>query len=325
MSNWSSGTFISPADYDYKLNILYSNACGFDGSNPDKLVRIKNIGGNIQGGYLSMGTGTGTWYSHVKYSPLSPNNTSTLFLGTLSGRLFKATNAQATPSVTEITGNDFPVANLSSVATGNSEDTLLVTFSNFGVTSVWKSFDGGQSWMAAEGNLPDIPVRWSLLHPAGAAFAMIATDLGIWTTENLLDDEVTWTQNIEGLANVRIDHLDFRTSDNTVLAATHGRGMATATWDIYTGIGTPEASQTATIFPNPSSGKFTVRIPVTGDGIVKVTIISLDGKTIFEKDYHSMNVEFIQELEPGNIADGHYLMKCTSGKETYTGRVIIRK
>jgi len=39
----NSGTFISPADYDYNNNILYSNAVGFTGSNPNRLLRVKNI------------------------------------------------------------------------------------------------------------------------------------------------------------------------------------------------------------------------------------------------------------------------------------------
>jgi photosystem II stability/assembly factor-like uncharacterized protein len=325
MSNWSSGTFISPADYDYKLNILYSNACGFDGSNPDKLVRIKNIGGNIQGGYLSMGTGSTTWFSHVKYSPLSPGNTSTLFLGTLSGKLFKVTNAQATPSSTNITGDDFPVANLSSVAIGNSEDTLLVTFSNFGVTSAWKTFDGGATWASAEGNLPDVPVRWSLLHPAGASYAMLATDMGIWTTENLLEDEVTWTQNIEGLANVRIDHLDFRTSDNTVLAATHGRGMATATWDIYTGIENPGRTLAATVYPNPNNGKFTLSAPVTAGAAARVEIFGMNGNKVFEKDYNGRAGGFKQVVDLDQVQDGQYIVKITSGNDVSSGKLIIRK
>lgn len=325
MSNWSSGTFISPADYDYKLNILYSNACGFDGSNPDKLVRIKNIGGNIQGGYLAMGTGTGTWYSHVKYSPLSPAGTSTLYLGTVSGRLFRITNAQATPAKTEITGDDFPVANLSSVAIGNSEDTLLVTFSNFGVVSVWKTFDGGVTWNSAEGNLPDIPVRWSLLHPAGARYGLLATDLGIWTTASLTEDEVTWVQDNEGLANVRIDMLDFRTSDNTILAATHGRGMATATWDIYTGIGNPGKPLSASVYPNPNNGKFRIWTIASGIGPLQIDVINPEGKTVFNRTYHVAAGDFGTDIDLGNAADGTYMIRISQEGMISTSKLIINK
>jgi len=70
---------------------------------------------------------------------------------------------------------------------------------------------------------------------------MLATELGIWTTSNLDEAGTVWTQDIEGLANVRVDMLQIRLSDYTVLAATHGRGLATAVWDIQTGIGSPDA------------------------------------------------------------------------------------
>ena len=36
----------------------------------------------------------------------------------------------------------------------------------------------------------------------------------------------------DGMANVRVDMLTLRKSDNTVIAATHGRGLFTTTFDI---------------------------------------------------------------------------------------------
>lgn len=325
MGSWSSGTFISPADYDYRLNILYANAVSYSGSNANQILRISNIPNNPQGSFRTLGTALGTWFSHVKYSPHSPEGTSTLFLGSMSGRAFRATDMQsAQPQLTEITGADFPAACISCIAVGNSEDTLLLTFSNFGIVSVWKTFDGGATWAEAEGNLPDIPVRWALYHPQGGRFAMLATDLGIWTTSNLHETEVIWTPDVEGLAYVRVDMLDFRTSDNTVLAATHGRGMATATWDIQTGILPPVKEITASVYPNPSSGSFRVKAALEGNAAVKLQLIGTDGKIIIEKNYQPNSATFEEQIHAGNLPAGEYLLKISQGDCYSTNKLVIR-
>ncbi len=129
----------------------------------------------------------------------------------------------------------FPEGAISCIAIGGSDDTLLVTFSNYGISSVWQTYDGGATWEEKEANLPDIPIRWALYHPNSAKYAMLATELGIWTTSNLDEAGTVWTQDIEGLANVRVDMLQMRLSDFNVIAATHGRGLATAVWDIRDG------------------------------------------------------------------------------------------
>jgi photosystem II stability/assembly factor-like uncharacterized protein len=263
MSNWQSGTFVSPADYDFNSNILYANACSFSGGQANQLLRIKGIPNNISGAYINLNTGLNVYFSAVEYSVHSPAGTSTLFTGSLSGRLFNVMNAQATPQVTEITGDSFPEGAISSIAIGGSDDTLLVTFSNYGISSVWQTYDGGLNWEEKEANLPDIPVRWAIYHPGSTKYAMLATELGVWTTSNLDEAGTVWVQDIEGLANVRVDMLHMRKSDYTVLAATHGRGLATAVWDIGVGLDEPGSGEagelgSVEVWPNPTSGKFQI-------------------------------------------------------------------
>lgn len=123
----------------------------------------------------------------------------------------------------EIGDDNFPTANISSIDIGLSEDEIFVTFSNYGVSSLWLSSDGGSSWTEKEANLPDMPVRWGLLHPDDSNSALIATEIGVWETSNLLSENTSWSPSSSGLANVRVDMLSM--SDNMVVAATHGRGL----------------------------------------------------------------------------------------------------
>ncbi|MCD4745922.1 MAG: PKD domain-containing protein [Bacteroidales bacterium] len=225
------GVFINPADYDSEMNTLYANAVTFSGGYMNKILRISNIPNYPNSQFVNLNTGLNVYFSHIKVSTYAPVGTSTLFVGSQTGKLFKVENAHATPQVTEIGSNNFPPAYISCVAIGGSEDTILVTFSNYGVPSVWQTYDGGNSWDMKEGNLPDMPVRWAVYHPQNSLQALLATEIGVWSTNDLSENDVVWEPDINGFANVRVDMLQLREADNTVLAATHGRGFFYATYD----------------------------------------------------------------------------------------------
>ncbi|MFO7614579.1 MAG: T9SS type A sorting domain-containing protein [Bacteroidales bacterium] len=321
MTNWSSGTFISPADYDYRNNAIYANACSFGGSQANQILRIRNIPSNPTGNYLNLNTGLNVYFSAVKYSPHSPAGTANLFVGSLNGRLFRVQNAQGIPQATEITGNDFPPGAISSIAIGGSDDTLLVTFSNYGISSVWQTYDGGSAWEEKEANLPDMPVRWAIYHPSSSKHAMLATELGVWTTSNLDEEETIWTQDIEGMANVRVDMLQIRKSDYTVLAATHGRGLATAIWDIQTGISQPEMNLVAEVYPNPTTGKFKVQSSKFKVAVCKVELVDMQGKTI-ELLSNGIAGNETLSFDISHLPAGQYFLKITAGNEVAVKKLI---
>ncbi len=328
MADWSSGTFISAADYDHKLNILYANACSYGGSQANQLLRINGIPDNISGTFINLNTGLNVYYTAVEYSLHSPANASTLFVGSLSGRLFKVANAQATPQVTEITGAAFPEGAISSIAIGGSDDTLLVTFSNYGVSSVWQTYNGGAEWEEKEANLPDIPVRWAIYHPNSTKYAMLATELGIWTTSNLDQPGTVWVQDIEGLANVRVDMLQIRMSDFTVIAATHGRGLATAVWDIETGIAVKETPDGFSVFPNPNNGKFQIvnsKFQTNSrfkTDEIKVDILDSYGRVLKSFDRHLESGIWNLEFDVSFLPAGEYFVKINIDGQLKVKKII---
>ena len=323
-SNPGTGTFISPADYDYKQNILYSNAVSFFGSHANKLFRVKGIPNSISEQEINIGTNTTVPFSHVKYSPYSPAGTSTLFVGTQSGKLYKITNADTSPMATEITGTDFPEASISCVAIGSSEDVLLVTFSNYGVSSVWLTLDGGQTWTDKEANLPDMPIRWAIFHPQNDDQVLLATETGVWATNNLSFDDVEWTPAVDGMANVRVDMLKLRSSDNTVLAATHGRGLLTATYelDIYDNINKLSNNNMLTLFPNPASQWITIESNISGKSEITVTLNDLSGRVLYSKIFSNTN-HFQKRIDISSFPKGIYLVGLKSGKESWYKKIVV--
>jgi len=318
--DYYSGTFISPADFDVKNNSLFANAVSFSGENPNTLLRITGIPYTSNGNFIGLTTNTNVYFSHVKASPYAPAGTSTIFVGTQAGRVYKITNAHANPQTTEITGSNFPTAFVSCIAIGSSEDIILVAFSNYGVESLWQTLDGGQTWQNVEGDLPDIPVRWALYHPENDNQVMLATELGIWTTNQLNAQLVNWVQDAEGMANVRVDMLTLRNADNTVLAATHGRGFYTAEFLLDPGVTVGEKHLAdINIFPNPSSGIINIDLKTNERSEVKVLDIS--GRVIISRKYSDCG---LKTIDLASLSKGTYVVSINSGEKKISRKIVLQ-
>ena len=213
----SAGKFINPTDYDNDAQILYSSY-----GNGVYLRWTDPRSGTTWGTVTFSATGTG------EPSALfcDPNTANRLYIGTDDGEIWRINSANGTPSATQITETGMS-GNVSSIDVENGDAThLLATFSNYGVNSVWESTNSGTSWTSLDGaTLPDIPARWGMFSPLGSDSIFLATELGVWTTDNVNGSSTVWGASNVGLANVRTDMLQWRNSDSTLIAATHGRGL----------------------------------------------------------------------------------------------------
>ena len=223
--NNNVGRFINPTEYDSDANILYGAA----GTN--QMTRISNITttpNNLETLTLDFG---GRQITTIKASPHTNNR---LYVGVRisggEGLLFRIDNAdQATPTVTNISDSFDAIRGgwVSSFDVGANDDQLLVTFSNYGVHSIFESVNGGSSWSSKEGDLDDIPVYHGLYNPYDRKQVLIATELGVWSTEDISAISTNWVSTNIGLANVSTRRLKIRDSDGLIVAATHGRGLFT--------------------------------------------------------------------------------------------------
>jgi PKD repeat protein len=257
----SKGRFINPTEYDSNTDILYA-AGGLN-----EMTRIKNVSGtpgSLETLTLSMDN---RQITHIKASPHTANR---LFVGVRisggEGKIYRIDDAHtSTPTVTEITGSYSGSHGgwVSSIDVGASDNQLLATFSNYGVNSVYETTNGGTNWTNKNGNLPDMPVRWGLYNPNNRAEVLLATEVGVWSTDDLSAATPEWAPTNTGLANVRCDMLTYRSSDGMVAVATFGRGVFTSN-----------------IFSTITSADFSTRQTVAYVGVpVEFTNNSLNGTT----------------------------------------------
>lgn len=214
----SVGRFVNPSDYDDGGNKMY--AAGNGGT----FVRWENPQTGNAFTEVSVPAFHGEKVSHVMVSPHTANR---VFFGVGGGYIVRVDQAdQANPSAVDISDNNMNAANVSCVAVGTDDNYLLATFSNYGAKHVWVTTTGGgpSAWTNISGNLPDIPVRWAMFYPYDNTKAIIATEAGVYETTNINGAATVWTQS-PSFPIVRTDMLQFRASDNLLLAATYGRGI----------------------------------------------------------------------------------------------------
>lgn len=318
-----NGIFINPTDYDPVLKYLYSNAVDYKRNIKNNLVRVKNTHYKPTADLVKVTNDVTTAFSTIKVSPFNQNDATKLFLGTESGRLFEINNAHSlVPSHTEIGSPQFPTANISSIDIGNTLDTLIVTFSNYGVSSIWQTYDGGATWSEKEGNLPDMPIRWIIYHPNDSKKAMIATEIGVWFTDELDEDTPEWVPVNDGLADVRVDMLRVRETDMTVLAATHGRGLAVANFG-YLSDDLIKADDTSfEVYPNPADSYLRIRFLYKNNNAGDLSIFDQSGKQVYSETDISFADNY-HEIDVSSLSPGIYIMKFPTANRSYSKKIVI--
>ncbi len=221
--NSASGQFINPIDYDNTANIMY---CGDvpgayrrwtdpqTGSTSD-VVSISSLSGSV---------------TAVSVSPYTSNR---VLFGTSGGKvvIVDGANTIASGSAGTDVSTGLPIGTISCIAFGSSDNNLLAVYTNYSINNIWVSTNGGVSWTACDGNLPDMPVRWAMFYPGDNSRAIIATETGVWETISLSGAFTKWEAS-PSFPTVRTDMLKYRSSDNTLVAATHGRGLWTTSIDL---------------------------------------------------------------------------------------------
>lgn len=189
------------------------------------------------------------------------------------------------------------------------------------------------------GNLPEMPVLEAVFNfndPTGGE-VILGTDQGIFTTADIRANPVTWTQEVNGMANVPVFDLQQDrileegkvVLGGAVYAATHGRGIfkTSSTEDFYR-VGNPENTMepltrepNPAFYPNPVENNLNIEINLENRTNVNIKVYSISGTLIKEivrenVPASAQKVDFtLEELKPGAyIVSASYENKVISGK-----------
>ncbi|TAF33944.1 MAG: T9SS C-terminal target domain-containing protein [Cytophagales bacterium] len=221
----SGGLFINPTDYDNLGDNLYCS------QSTNNLYRINNVSGTPT---ETDNVSTGTLGSTPTAITVSQHTANRVFVAGSNGNIRRLDNAHTgtTPTSTDMDpSNTLPSAYINCIAIGPSDNHIIVTYSSYGVNRVWLTTNGGTTWVNKTGDLPDMPINWALMSPADPNKVLVATEVGVWSIDDISVAVPDWGPSSTGLANTRCEMLQIRSSDNLVAVATHGRGLFTS--DIF--------------------------------------------------------------------------------------------
>lgn len=223
-SNSSTGRFINPSDMDDANNRVFSAGS----------ADILEVRTGVNNGALARNTHNLGFNGRLLTAlTVSPNNTTTLYVGDDLGNVYKITSRGGTP-VKSATWNVGASGYISSIDVwknaASTDDSILVTMSNYGINSVYITGSGTNAtptWVNIDDNntMQNIPIRWGIFSKEGPHKVFVATDLGILATSTMSGGTTVWTMVNNGLLpRVRVDALAYD-ADGNLVAATHGRGI----------------------------------------------------------------------------------------------------
>lgn len=320
ISSNEGGSFINEAALDKNLNILYSNGTNSNtGNEIERNMNFLTSSFNIQRANLTNGL-LNAPPSAFKVSPFTTGSTK-LFAGLVNGRLLRLDNANTTPVWNNITGPGF-VGSISDIEFGQSESEIFVTMHNYGVTSVWFTNDGGTTWQSKEGDLPDMPVKCILQNPLIPNEVIIGTQLGVWATANYTDPSPTWIRTNNGMSEVPVLDLDLRSSDNTILATTHGRGFFTSQFTaVPLSINENSLAEASVkVYPTVSNGEINIKRALT-IGEMQLEVYNISGQKVYNTTVNANNNVTPLSL---SLSSGIYLMKFKSDNSEITKKIVIK-
>lgn len=167
-----------------------------------------------------------TWTSIGNFSTnnlnilkVAPSNNQVIYAARSNGNIWRTTNGGTAWTQMASPGN-----NLAFIAIHpNNANTLWAVRQNYSSgAKVYKSVNGGSTWVNVSGTLPNIPANCIEYQNGSDDGLYVGMDVGIYYRDNTLSD---WVLFNAGLPNVEVTELEIDYDENKIYAATYGRGL----------------------------------------------------------------------------------------------------
>ncbi len=219
----------------------------------------------------------------IRAIAVAPSDSQTVYTGSSGGQVFVTTAVDSGDVTTWVNrSKNLPPRFVTQIQVDPAAaTTAYVSFSGFtGLVNgdtlghVFRTQDGGNTWLDISGNLPNIPVNDMQLDPDVPGTIYLATDIGVFVTSNA---GVSWQPLGTGLPRIVVMGLRLHRASRTLRAATHGRGV----WDILVPLGTGLNVVPGVRSLSPSStapGTPGVTITVKGSGVTAQSVVLWNGQ-----------------------------------------------
>ncbi|GBD87900.1 xyloglucanase Xgh74A precursor [bacterium BMS3Abin03] len=229
----------------------------------------------------------------------------------------------------------------------NDEQIAYVTFSGYRwdeyLSHIFRTTDGGASWIDISGNLPEAPINDVIVDPLSDSTLFIASDVGVLFTNNL---GMYWNYLGEPLPSTPIMDLVFHNDTQTLVAATYGRSMykfsldSIATYISNIKVQVPADFRLYQNYPNPfnptTTIKFTIPLshplekgvaPQSGNGgFVTLKVYDVLGKEVTTLVNEKLSSgEYEVQFNASGLTSGIYFYRLTAGNFVAIKKSLLLK
>ncbi|MEJ2542752.1 MAG: T9SS type A sorting domain-containing protein, partial [Calditrichaceae bacterium] len=277
---------------------------------------------------------------------VSKTPANTIFYATSEGQVYRLNGANSgDPTPVNITAGSFPGGYISCVSVNpDNADEALITFANYEVISIWHTNNAGASWQNISGNLEQNPdgsgngpsVRWAEILPTDlGTIYLVGTSTGLYSTFALNGTSTVWAQEgTTSIGNVVVDMIDSRTTDDLVVAATHGNGMYSSNVVVSLMDNPKNIVNNFKLeqnYPNPFNPTTTIDYEIPESAPVTLKIYDIQGKeiaTLINSDHiaGSYSVNWNGQDRFGRpVASGTYIYQIKAGKNQESKQMVLMR
>ena len=176
------------------------------------------------------------------------------------------------------------------------EEVVYISYSGYNDgDKVYRSDNGGISWVNISDNLPNLPIRSLELYDNGQGGIFVGTYGAIYYRDNTMDEWVKFGC----LPNTEVSDIEIQYFTNRIFAGTHGRGIFEA--DLEFAIANNEdfsaGATQLVMYPNPA----------TNNVSIKAKVGALEGSTLKVTDLLGKELQL-----PYQMVDGEIKVDCSS-------------
>lgn len=205
-----------------------------------------------------------------------------IFVGTAplqgpSSKVYRSTDAGQSWQAMEGLPNRVP---MDIVFHPGDDDIIFVAFSGFGTSHIYKTEDGGDTWLASDDGLPDLPTNAIAIDPEQPQDMYAGNDMGVYAS---FDGGQSWEPYSTDMAEaVMVYDLVISHSDRKLRAVTHGLGVYQT--DLREIVSSKEQAVAGRMlrqnYPNPVVDQATIPFELPEAAQLKVQLLNGSGQLI---------------------------------------------
>jgi photosystem II stability/assembly factor-like uncharacterized protein len=261
-----------------------------------------------------------TFYGTITAIEVSPANTQVIWVGTDDGNVQVTTNGGTNWNLVT---QHLPDRYVTSIAADQRNPLkAYVTFSGYKsvdyLSHIFMTEDGGTTWQDISNNLPQVPINEVIIDNLYPDRLYLATDLGVWFTENWREG---WQRLGKNLPLTVVSDLVMHNRTRTLVAATYGRSMYKLQLDkpIITFPDVAYENTTFTITPNPVVVGTPIQIRLEDWKIGTIVIYNTKGQLVQRLPFEGKSVNIV----PENWQKGIYFAQIQSKMTKVTQSFLV--